>query len=162
LCGLGLSYLFDTNDLLAPIFAVGLIALSVIFTATSQLAWRKMVVSASGCAETLDYVRNFASDRILSENISALVLTDKPVLVSNPFVITQLGNSVEWQKGSMEQLAQDQYFGLVLLGGDLKDFRPESGTWSAELINVIRHQYSPVRYFQCPNARVAYVANNRQ
>jgi hypothetical protein len=141
---------------------VGLIALSVIFTATSQLAWRKMVVSASGCAETLDYVRNFASDRILSENISALVLTDKPVLVSNPFVITQLGNSVEWQKGSMEQLAQDQYFGLVLLGGDLKDFRPESGTWSAELINVIRHQYSPVRYFQCPNARVAYVANNRQ
>jgi len=162
LCGLGLSYLFDTNDLLAPIFAMGLIALSVIFTATSQLAWRNTVVSASGCAETLDYVRNFAGDRILSENISALVLTDKPVLVSNPFVITQLGDSVEWQKGSMEQLAQGQYFDLVLLGGELKDFRPESGTWSAELINAIRRKYSPVRYFQCPNARVAYVANTRR
>ena len=95
---------------------------------------------------------------------SALVLTAQPVLASNPFVITQLGNSVN-KKGNLEQLAQDQYFALILLGGELKDFRPVSGTWSAELINVIRasvlsREIYPV--LKRSNARVAYAPNKQQ
>jgi hypothetical protein len=89
--------------------------------------------------------------------MSALVLGGKPVLVSNPFVVTQLGNSVEWRAGSMEELVHGHYFDLILLGGQLKTFRPEAGTWSVDLINVIGREYSPVRYFQCRNAGAAYV-----
>jgi len=162
LCGLALSYLFGTKDLLVRAFAVGLLSLSVIFTGMSLRAWRIMAADQSGCAEAFDFVRTFGSDRILSENVSALVLGEKPVLISNPFVVTQLGNSVKWQAGSMEELAQGRYFDLILLGGELKDFRPESGTWSVELIKVIGRQYSPVRSFNCPNARVAYIPSTAQ
>jgi len=73
-------------------------------------------------------------------------------------VVTQLGNSVGWQAGSMEQLIQDQFFDLVLLGGELNDFRPESGTWSRDFIRVLADKYSAVERFQCPYARVAYIA----
>ncbi len=158
LCGLALSYLFDTNDLLARAFAVGLLSLSAVFTGVSQRAWRDVVAEDSGCAAAYDFVRTFGGDRILSENVSALVLGGKPVLVSNPFVVTQLGNSVKWRAGSMEELAQGQYFDLILLGDELKHLR-QDGKWSVELIDVMGHQYAPVRYFQCKNAGAAYIPN---
>jgi len=160
-----LSYLFDANDLLVRAFAVGLLSLSAIFAGMSLRAWRNMAATQIGCAHAYDFVRTFGSDRILSEDVGALALGGKPVVVSNPFVVTQLGNSVVWRAGTMEELAQARYFDLILLGGELKDLRPESGVWSADLMKVIGHRYSPVRYFQCPCARVAYIpstAHERQ
>jgi dolichyl-phosphate-mannose-protein mannosyltransferase len=156
LCGIALSYLFDTNDVLAYSFAAGLLAVSIIFIGMSQ-QWRNKTADRNKCAEAFEFVRTFKGDRILSENVSALVLAGKTVLVSNPFVVTQLGNSVKWQAGSMEELAQARYFDLILLGGELKDIRPESGRWSPELIKVIELRYSPVRSFQCLDAKVAYI-----
>jgi Dolichyl-phosphate-mannose-protein mannosyltransferase len=156
LCALARAHLLQTNVSLARPFALALCCLSLIFTFTSQRSWRSLVADQADCARAHDFVRTSKTDRILSENIGALVLSEKPVLVSNPFVVTQLGNSVVWQAGSMEQLARDQFFDLVLLGGELKDFRPESGTWSPELIRVLADKYSPVEHFQCPYASVAY------
>ena len=60
----------------------------------------------------------------------------------------------------MEELAQHQYFDLILLGGELKNFRPEAGTWSVDLIKVIGRQYTPVRDFQCRNAGTAYISRS--
>jgi len=157
LCGLALAHLFRTQALLARPFAVGLCCLAIIFTLTSQWNWRNMAADQADCPRAYDLLRTSKTDRILSENIGALVLSGKSVLVSNPFVVTQLGNSVGWQAGSMEQLTQDQFFDLVLLGGELNDFRPESGTWSRDFIRVLADKYSAVERFQCPYARVAYI-----
>ena len=97
----------------------------------------------------------------MSDDISALVLAGKPVLVSNPFVITQLGSSVEWQAGSVEDLAQSQYFDLILLGGTVESFVPNSGGHSPELIRGISDRYFPSRYFQCEYAKVAYLPKTK-
>jgi hypothetical protein len=140
------------------VLAVGLLFVSVIFTAMS-LQWRNMAADQSQCAEAFDFVRTFKSDRILSENVSDLVLAGKPVLVSNPYVVTQLGNSVKWQAGSMEELAHDRYFDLILMSAELNQIRPDVGRWSPEMIEVIGRQYTPVRSFQCLDASVAYVPN---
>ena len=160
--GLALSYLLGTNDVLAPAFVVFLLSFSVIFTVTSQRAWRNVVADQSGCAEAYGFIRSLGSSRILSENVSALVVGGNRVLVSNPFVVTQLGNSVEWQAGSMEDLAQRQYFDVILMGSDLKDVNTDAGTWSVDLIKAIGRRYSPVRRFQCRNAGTAYVPNTMQ
>ncbi len=58
----------------------------------------------------------------------------------------------------MEELAQGQYFDLILLGDELKHLR-QDGKWSVELIDVMGHEYAPVRYFQCKNAGAAYIPN---
>jgi hypothetical protein len=93
----------------------------------------------------------------MSDDVSSLVLGRKIVLVSNPFVMTQLGNSVVWQAGSVEHLAQQQYFDLIVLGGTLESFIPASGGSSPELIQTIGMRYAPYKYFQCAYSKVAFV-----
>jgi hypothetical protein len=93
----------------------------------------------------------------LSENIAALVLADKPVLVSDPFVATQLKDDVEWSAGTLEELADRQYFQLIVLGGELEEYLPESGRWPTAFIDSVRARYRPERRFDCPGMGVAFV-----
>jgi hypothetical protein len=112
----------------------------------------------AGCPEAYRFIRSFPGNRILSEDVSAVVMSGKPVMVSNPYVVTQLGNSVAWSRGSLEQLANQRYFDLIVLGGDLDHFRPETGRWSPAFINAVREQYRTERQFRCsPSLAVAYV-----
>jgi hypothetical protein len=98
----------------------------------------------------------------MSDDVSALVLGGKDVLVSNPFVTTQLGNSITWQAGSVEQLVQRQYFDLIVLGGTLDSYIPSAGGESPELIRAIGKRYVPNKYFECAYAKVAFIpAGNR-
>lgn len=155
--GVVLSYLWLKKDLLAKPFTLGLLALALIFAVVSQRTSAGIVAEQSGCGEAYAFVRSFPGNRILSENVSSLVLGRKPVLVSNPFVMTQLGSSVDWRAGSLESFADKEYFDLILLDGEVEGFRPESGRWSPELIRSVEKHYLPIKYFQCPYARVAYV-----
>jgi hypothetical protein len=93
--------------------------------------------------------------------VSSLVLGGKPVLVSNPFVITQLGNSVGWQAGNLETLAGDKYFDLIVLGGTVESYLPESGGWSPQLMQTIGQNYLPTKFFQCRYAEVAYIPTGK-
>lgn len=160
LCGIAIAYLIETNNSLSRPFALAILCLCAIFTATANWSWLQTKAGMRDCARAYDFVHSYPGDRILSENIAAVVVAGKPVIVSNPFVVTQLGDSVDWQAGSIEQLVSRRYFDVVLLGGELKDFRPEAGTWSTTAINAIREGYSPAHEFQCPSASVAYVRNS--
>src|SRR5262249_30714252 len=112
----------------------------------------------SECSDAYAFVRSFPGRRILSEDVTALVVGERPVIVSNPYVATQLGNSVRWSRGSVEQLVDQGYFDLIVLGGDLENFRPESGRSSPALIEGVARRYQPARHFKCfPSAAVAYV-----
>jgi len=92
-----------------------------------------------------------------------LVLGGKDVLVSgNPFDTTQLGNSIIWQAGSVEQLVQRQYFDLIVLGGTLDGYIPSAGGESTELIRAIGKHYVPDKYFKCAYAKVAFVPMRKE
>lgn len=155
--GLTISYLLESQEPLARPFTIGVAALTAIFALGPRYS---LAVEANpgGCQKAYEFVRSFPGDRLLSEDVTSLVLNGKPVLVSNPFVATQLADSVAWSRGSMEQLVQQQYFDLIVLGGDIQDFAPESGRWSPGVIEAVRERYRPTRRFQCfPNFVVAYV-----
>jgi hypothetical protein len=103
-------------------------------------------------------MRTFPGSRILSEDSSAAVLSEKPVLVSNPFVYTQLEKQIHWSQGTVAQLVDRRYFDLIALGGDVEAYKTESGMWPAAAISAIGRQYV-VRYrFDCsPWLRTIYV-----
>jgi hypothetical protein len=116
----------------------------------------------AGCRDAYAFVRSFLSDRVLSEDVAALVLGHKSVLISNPFVATQLKNTVNWSYGSIERLVERQYFQLIMLGGEPHEFRPQSGRWSVAFLKALREQYRPERRFDCyPSMAVAFVPNSR-
>jgi hypothetical protein len=147
--GLALGRLIEHRDPLGRLFVF---AFMVVVALWSLWAWPSSVakIELKGCADAYAFVRSFPSDRVLSEDVSALSLAGKPVLVSDPFVMTQLGSSVSWSKGSMEQLATQGYFDLIVLGGEIDDYRHESGRWPPALLEVIRQHYRLVRRLNCP------------
>ena len=155
--GLALSELLQREDALARPFSLGLVALAVVFAAMSLRNFGVVGPERKGCATAYSVIRSFPGQRVMSDDVSALVLGGKDVLVSNPFVTTQLGNSITWQAGSVEQLVQRQYFDLIVLGGTLDSYIPSAGGESPELIRTIGKRYVPDKYFECAYAKVAFV-----
>src|SRR5579864_4897095 len=155
--GLALSELLRRGDGVAKPFALGLLTLATVFALMSLRNFGVVGPDGKGCGDAYAFVRSFPGERVMSDDVSSLVLGHKIVLVSNPFVMTQLGNSVVWQAGSVEQLAQQQYFDLIVLGGTLESFIPASGGSSPELIQTIGKRYVPYKYFQCAYSKVAFV-----
>jgi 4-amino-4-deoxy-L-arabinose transferase-like glycosyltransferase len=156
ICGIALTHLQENRNGLAKPFAAALLLLSTIFSFMLQ---NNSLFELGGrdCTKSYAFVRSFPGDQILSEDVSSLVLGGKPVLVSNPFVMTQLRSSVHWRAGNLESLADHQYFDLIVLGGAVSDFRAESGRWSPELMQIIQRRYLPEMYFRCYYSAVAYV-----
>ncbi len=151
--GLALGHLLVNRDSLAKPIAFGLVGMVVFW------AWQiaQSPTESKRCADAYAFIRLFPGNRVLSEDITALILAGKPVLVSDPYMMTQLGSSVKWSKGSMEQLAAQKYFDLIVLGGEIDAYKPESGRWPPALMGVIRQRYRLVRRLDCPPClRAAY------
>jgi hypothetical protein len=144
MAAMALTHLVTTNDVIfKPAFiAITLAAIALAFSPGQQfLASARQV----DCPQAYQFVKSFGATRILSEDVSAVALSGKAVLVSNPFVLTELGNSVKWSEGSVEQLLQDRYFDLIILGDD--PFARDR--WSDSVRSEIARHYQPVRQFQC-------------
>ena len=150
--GVVLSDLLERRDRLARAFVVGFGAMIAVYTVL--LLFFAPLANPVGCSDAYAFISGFPSERILSEDVGALVLSGKPVWESNPFVVTQLDGSVAWEWGGNEALAQKQYFDLIFLGGQVSAFRPESGRWSPAFIRAVAERYRPERTFKCG---VAYV-----
>lgn len=141
---LALNYLLEIREPLADSFVGALTALCVCLTLLphAELAQPQEQVE---CPEAYAFVQSFPGDRVLSEDVSGVLLSGKPVLVSNPFVVTQLGNSVSWSQGGMEALVGERYFDLILFGDD-----PHvSGRWSPALKDAVSKNYKLQRQFRC-------------
>jgi hypothetical protein len=156
LSGLALSYLYESGSPVAKPLLMGTLALTGFLSVVPS----QSVVESQDqreCPEAYEFMRSFNSDKLLSEDVTAIVLSGKPVLVSNPFVIAQIGERIQWLHGSLEEMVRRREFGLIVTGGEVQNFRPESGRWSATVMQRIREQYVLRRSFQCsPNFRAAY------
>ena len=161
--GLGLGHLVEHRDALKWLFILALAAITALgnfWAGPSSVAQ----TGRMGCADAYAFVRSFPGDRVLSEDVSALVLAGKPVLVSDPYMMTRLGSSVRWSEGSMAQLAARQYFDLILLGGEIEAYKGDSGDWRwpMALMDEIRRHYQLVRRLECPpQLGAAYVPKAR-
>ena len=141
---LALNHLLEIQKSLAGSFLGALTALCVCLTFLPQSEFAHSREKAE-CPQAYAFVRSFPGERVLSEDVSGVLLSGKPVLVSNPFVVTQLGNSVSWSRGRMEALVSERYFDLILFGND-----PHvSGRWSPALKDAVAKNYKLERQFQC-------------
>src|SRR5438874_6183946 len=143
IAGLALSELLQREDPLVRPFSVGLLALATVFATMSLRNFGVVGPDRKGCVDAYGTIRSFPGQRVMSDDVSALVLGGKDVLVSNPFATTQLGNSITWQAGTVEQLVQRQYFDLIVLGGTLDSYIPSAGGESPQLIRAIGKRYAP-------------------
>ena len=100
-----------------PMASTGLIVLCGAILAAEGIANRAAYGSqgvVDDCAQAYAFIGHH--HQILSENVGALVLTGRPVLLSNPFVYAQLVRRGKWPSGRVEQMLQESMADLMMIG----------------------------------------------
>jgi hypothetical protein len=106
------------------------------------------------CPQAYAYIR--AHHRILSENVGALLLTGRPVLLSNPFVYTQLVRHGSWPSQPVEKMLQQSEADLVIIGKpSISEQR-----WSSPALAALAANYHLTHRFACADAMLAYEPNS--
>jgi hypothetical protein len=136
--------------------------------ATAVLAWTAIGVAAvalfsfrsiewnePGCAAAYAAVRQNPGQHVLSENVGAVVLAGKEVMVSDPFVYTQLVERAGWSDQELQERIHRHYFDLIVTGGPLYRLR-----WSAPVRQAIAEHYRPIASFNCTDAYAILVPRN--
>ena len=146
---LALGLLLERRDPLARLLV------SAFVVSTAFWTWQLGRVSGAdldrkGCTEAYAFIGSFPGDRVLSEDVTPLVLAGKPVLASNLYVTAQLGSSVNWAQGSLAQLAAREYFDLIVTGREIGTSQLDSARWPPDLAEAISRQYRLVRRLDCP------------
>lgn len=159
--GIALSALLEKGETLAKPFAIALVALALVFAISLQRNFA-IFENQKGCPEAYAFIRSFAGQKVVSEEVTSLVLSGKEVLVSNPFVVTQLGDSVNWQAGSLQDLTEKKYFDMIVLGGTIDSYIENKGGWPQGMLLAMESHYRPYEYFQCQHARVAYIPDPKK
>lgn len=152
--GVTLCFLSKTENLLTKPLLWGTIALTSLFAIIPGLIFRP---DLQRCEDAYRFVRTSTAKRILSEDTAALVLAGKPVLVSNPYVLTQLGDRIWWSNGSLGEMVRRKEFDLILLGNEVRESNP-SVRWPTAVIEAVSQNYVLQREFYCtPSLLTAYV-----
>jgi len=157
---LGYSYIADRVRE-RPALVAFPIALAIL-TAGLAVAWRipglnqPSTALLRDCDSAYRYVRNHPGRNVLSENLGALVLGGKPVLVS-PYLLNQIVRYGNWTDGPLVSSVRERNFDIILLARDIHQFRQEgSEAWSPAVLNTIEQNYVLTRNFECRYAVAAY------
>ena len=105
----------------------------------------------SGCSDAYRYVANHAGQNVLAENLGSVMLANKTVPLTDPFVYAQLVKNKAWPDTTLVDLVRSRYFDLVVLG---ENPAGEQDLWPDSVLQAIRLNYQSDREFHCPHARV--------
>jgi hypothetical protein len=109
----------------------------------------------AGCASLYQAVRESPAKKILSENIGALVLAGKPILLAEPFLLAQMVEHGLLPPDGMERRVSTQEFDLVVLDGDPETLRASgSDRWWPKLLDDLNRNYSVTARFDCKDGHV--------
>jgi hypothetical protein len=133
----------DQLEFGAEVEALGLRAM-VVETLVSLHRQLPSYRSLSGCRDAYQYVKNYPGDRILSENVGAMVLAGKTPGVLEPFLWSRLVVQGGWSGAEMLEMIRARHFDLMLRMVDIPAaFDPEFSRWPNPVIEAIEKNYSP-------------------
>jgi hypothetical protein len=101
-------------------------------------------------------------DAALTDNVGALLLAGKPVLVSNPYVYAQLAMHAGWSDAAVRDRVREKKFDVILLESPAGYYKGPDARFTPGTIHAIEENYHIAKEFDCLDARVAYVPNSAQ
>jgi hypothetical protein len=107
-----------------------------------------------GCVRYYDLIGRYAGDRILAEDVGSLVVNNKTVWVSNPFVYAQLAQAGKTPDTQLQQHLRDKWFDLVILRDDPHS---PSERWSPAARAALLDNYDLAGQVLCMDASLVYV-----
>jgi hypothetical protein len=131
------------------LLSVSLLAGAIVQSRTSQPSHEFVE-----CRKAYHYVSDSSSTVVFSENLGPLLVSRKPILVSDPFVYSQMvKHSGSDQK--VEQLLRQRYFGLIVLENDPSPTKPRgSDLLPDSIVDAIDQNYQTIVTLDCRGAGV--------
>ena len=112
------------------------------------------------CDRVYALVKQYPGDRVLSENVGALVLAGKTVWVSNPFVYSQLVMRGGWPDAGLERMVRNREFDLIVTQWNYPmypNFMSDGAErFSSGVVKAIVENYRTVGMYGCTDARVFF------
>lgn len=130
----------------------GVFATAVIAVALYRLPFAERI----SCGPAYAFLQGHG-DHVLTDSIGALLLTGKPVLVSNPFVYSQMVIHAGWPDTVLQKV-QEKEFDVILLREQLGVYRPDD-RFTGETLRAIRRNYHEGAAFECYDSGFAYLPN---
>jgi hypothetical protein len=104
----------------------------------------------SDCSGIYNYVANTNSSRVLSQSLGPLLLSGKPVLLTDPFVYGQLVQHGIWSDDNLIQLVNERFFDVILTTVDPAHVQTGDGNiWPPSLLDAMARHYRVVKSFHC-------------
>ena len=109
----------------------------------------------AGCSEIYSYVANLSSERILSQSLGPLLLSGKPVLLTDPFVYGQLVQRGIWSDSTLVHQLQERYYDVILTTVDPTRIQSSDvNIWPPSVLAAMASHYRAVRKFHCRDSSV--------
>jgi hypothetical protein len=154
--GVGWSFL---SRLKPPELAATLCVIATLwlgFMVFAQKQSKNPFAAVRECPAAYEFVRSQPGDRILSENVGALVLGGKKIWVSNLFVYSQLVQHAGWQDAGMKQMIETRSFDLIVTSRNYPGNKTYSllgaDRFAPEPLQLLAENYRAVAAFECKDA----------
>jgi hypothetical protein len=112
------------------------------------------------CGRAYAFVKQYPGDRVLSENVGALVLAGKTVWVSNLFVYSQRVMRGGWPDAGLERMLRNREFDLIVTQWNYPlypNFMSDGAErFSFGAVRAIVENYRVVGMYGCTDARVFF------
>lgn len=113
---------------------------------------------AGGCRQAYDRVKNHPGRRILSDNLGALVMAEKPFVVFEPFQWGREVLSAGWSDADVVGMIRSRQVDLIVVDEDVETMKrdPMQDRWPPDVVDAIQQNYRRTEESGCPYARIFY------
>jgi hypothetical protein len=145
------------------------LALAMAVAATAWLCfflWRERTLpfdpyaTVEDCDRVYALVKQYPGDRVLSEDVGALVLAGKTVWVSNPFVYSQRVMRGGWPDAGLERMVRNREFDLIVAQWNYPMYpnfiSDGAERFSSGVVRAIVENYRAVGLYGCSDAHVFF------
>jgi hypothetical protein len=114
--------------------------------------------SRAGCTDAYQFVRDHREERILTENVGALVLAGARPVVFEPFLWTREVLGAKWSDSEILDLIRSHRLPLILLDQKVELVKTDvyPSLWPRAVLEGIAKNYTLVQEFKCKDANYVY------
>jgi hypothetical protein len=143
---------------------LGLLTLALIFAVVTNTPFRpgKKLQQVAECGKAYSAIKNNLGDRILGENIAALVMGDRQVYVSDPFIYRWLVAKGGWPDIDLKDRIVSHFFTAIVTNRPVEGIEGPDDRWPDSIRSSIRENYTLTEQFVCRDAGYVYQPNNGQ
>jgi hypothetical protein len=140
-------------------WGLALLLSTLVLTTLANVPFRskKPIPELTECGQAYAAINRGLGDRILADNIGALVLARKAVYVSDPFTYRWLVVNAGLPDGDLRRMIASREFTSIVIENELNDKEPDiADRWPDDLRQTMRQNYQLKEQFNCTDAKFVY------